>query len=142
MLGTLADPANPASVIGVAVPLGDEYSLRVDELTKITINLTAINTSIATVAASNANVAHFDAFTTLLTIALGGGYDTGSFVLAPDFSPNGIFSNDGIHPNPRGAAILANEIIKVLNSAESEGGFGANIPMHDVLQFSSSPFQQ
>ncbi|RJE71999.1 hypothetical protein [Reichenbachiella sp. MSK19-1] len=140
ILGTLADPDNPASVIGVGVPLDDKYSLRVDELTKIATNLTAINTSIATVAATEDRIVLFDAYTLLLGIAVGGGYsspETGGFNLSPDFTPNGIFSNDGIHPNPRGHAILANELIDVL-----EEEFQSEIPKLNVMDYNSSPFQQ
>lgn len=137
ILGTLADPDNASSVIGVGVPLDDAYSLRSDELAKIVANVTAINTKIATVAAGNDDLALFDAYTVLLTVATSGGYNTGSFTLLPDFSPNGMFSNDGVHPNARGAAIIANEIIKVM-----EEEFGADIPKLDVMQFNSSPFQQ
>lgn len=48
--------------------------------------------------------------------------------LAPDFSPNGFFSTDGIHFNPRGAAVVANAMIQTLNSKK-----GSNIPLIDVL---------
>ncbi|MBO3697770.1 SGNH/GDSL hydrolase family protein [Roseivirga sp. E12] len=48
--------------------------------------------------------------------------------LAPDFSPNGIFSTDGIHPNPRGYAIIANLIIDALNASK-----GSSIPKINVL---------
>jgi len=48
--------------------------------------------------------------------------------LAPDFSPNGVFSTDGIHPNPRGHGIVANAMIDVINAA-----FGATIPKMSVL---------
>jgi hypothetical protein len=47
--------------------------------------------------------------------------------LQPDFAPNGIFSTDGIHPNPRGHAIIANLIIEALNNQK-----GADIPMVNV----------
>ena len=47
--------------------------------------------------------------------------------LQPDFRPNGIFSTDGIHPNPRGHAIIANLIIEALNNQK-----GADIPMVNV----------
>lgn len=137
ILGTLADPDNESSVIGVGVPLDDKYSLRSDELAKVITNLTAINTKIATVAATTDGLALFDSYTLLLTIATGGGYNAGSFTLEPDFSPNGIFSNDGVHPNARGAAIIANEIIGVM-----EAEFGADIPTLDVMQYNASPFQQ
>lgn len=50
--------------------------------------------------------------------------------LQPDFSPNGIISTDGIYPNPKGHALVANEVIKVVNSA-----FGADIPPIDTTPF-------
>lgn len=125
------------ALYGLSLPLPDKYTLTGDEVKKISDNLTEINTKIATVAATTDGLAHFDALTVLQTIALSGGYNTGSFTLLPDFSPNGIFSNDGVHPNSRGSAILANEIIKVLGTE-----FGATIEPLDVMQFNSSPFQQ
>ena len=48
--------------------------------------------------------------------------------LAPDFSPNGVFSTDGIHPNPRGHAIIANLILSAMRTA-----YGVDIPDVDVL---------
>tara|TARA_R110000823_G_scaffold295431_4_gene414986 strand:+ start:217638 stop:219263 length:1626 start_codon:yes stop_codon:yes gene_type:complete len=48
--------------------------------------------------------------------------------LAPDFSPNGVFSTDGIHPNPRGHAIIANLILSAMRTA-----YGVEIPDVDVL---------
>lgn len=56
------------------------------------------------------------------------GIEEGGFNLAPDFSPNGVYSTDGVHPNPRGAALFANEIINTLNATK-----GSNIPLVDVL---------
>ena len=48
--------------------------------------------------------------------------------LAPDFSPNGVFSTDGVHLNPRGYAIVANLIIDALNASK-----GSSIPSVNVL---------
>lgn len=50
--------------------------------------------------------------------------------LQPDFSPNGIISTDGIHPNPKGHALIANEVINVINTA-----FDAEIPFIDTTPF-------
>jgi len=47
--------------------------------------------------------------------------------LEPDFSPNGIFSTDGIHLNPRGSAIFANEWLSGI-----EAKFGATLPSAPV----------
>lgn len=53
-------------------------------------------------------------------------------ILQPDFSPNGIFSTDAVHPNARGHAIIANEILKTIRST-----FGATLPDVDVLNYPS-----
>lgn len=52
--------------------------------------------------------------------------------LAPDFTPNGIFSTDGVHLNPRGSAIFGNEWIEAINVK-----FGANIPLINVTNLPS-----
>lgn len=52
--------------------------------------------------------------------------------LEPDFSPNGVLSTDGVHPNPRGNAIIANEFIKVI-----EDKFGASLPSINVINLPS-----
>lgn len=49
--------------------------------------------------------------------------------LLPDFSPNGVSSTDGVHPNQRGYALWANEILELI-----EAEFGANLPSIDVLE--------
>jgi hypothetical protein len=50
---------------------------------------------------------------------------------------NSVWSTDFVHLNPRGSAMLANEIIKVLNAT-----YGANIPEVDPLTFEpiNAPF--
>lgn len=52
--------------------------------------------------------------------------------LAPDFSPNGVFSTDGLHFNPRGAALFANEFLTAI-----ETKFGANLPSVSVTDLPS-----
>lgn len=56
--------------------------------------------------------------------------------LSPDFAPNGIISTDGIHPAPRGQAIIANLIIDAINAR-----WGATIPTIDVLALKGPSFQ-
>ncbi len=56
------------------------------------------------------------------------GIRVGGTNLAPDFSPNGVFSTDGVHLNPRGYGIVANLIIEALNANK-----GSTIPAVNVL---------
>ena len=129
VLGTLADPQNPASVIGVGVPLGDNYTLTADELTTLSTRIATFNGIIAARAQAN-EVGLYDAHATFLGIALGGGTVEDGLMLTPDFSPNGIFSTDGIHPNPRGNAIIANGLIDVINAT-----FGATLNKVSVTNY-------
>ncbi len=135
-LGTLADPNNPASVIGVGVPLGDNFTLTTDEIGLLLSRTIAHNTKLAEVAAANSNIALVDANSIITNAAIMGGVMVDGQNLAPDFSPNGIYSTDGIHPNPRGHAIIANEILSVIEST-----WGADLPSVDVLAQRSVEFQ-
>ncbi|MDX1628550.1 MAG: hypothetical protein R3345_07610, partial [Fulvivirga sp.] len=133
VLGQLADPGNPASVIGVGVPLGDEFTLTVDELGKLLMRIGAFNAKIAEQAGLYENLKLYDANTLFTSIAISGGYTIeNGFTYSPDFSPNGIFSTDGVHPNPAGHAILANELMDLI-----EDEFGADLPAYDVSDFST-----
>lgn len=55
------------------------------------------------------------------------GIEVEGHLLRPDFAPNGVFSTDGVHPNPRGHAIIANLIIDAMNASK-----GAAIPKVNV----------
>ena len=51
-------------------------------------------------------------------------YGTGG--ITSTYATGGGFSLDGVHPTARGYAVIANDIIEVINN-----GFGANIPPVD-----------
>lgn len=155
LLGTQADPNSPApTTMGVVVPLGlntaakgDEFYLTLQEQAEIQNRTVAFNTTIATAVATNSDrLALFDinagfpgnpnttmgAFADLFGIDAELGIKISGTLLLPDFSPNGVFSTDGVHPNQRGNAILGNEFIKAI-----ENTFGASIPEIDVLNLPS-----
>lgn len=129
VLGTLADPNNPNSAFGVAVPLGDQYTLTDDEQATLSTRIALFNSIIAARATAG-EVGVMDAHTIFLNIAVGGGFVADGLTLSPDFSPNGIFSTDGIHPNARGSAIIANSIIQTINAT-----FGATLDEVSVTNF-------
>lgn len=132
VLGTLADPGNPASVIGVGVPLADNFTLTVDEIGLLLQRIGQFNAKIAAEAAKYDGLVVFDANTFFTGIAAGGGIMSDGFMYAPDFSPNGVFSTDGIHPNPVGHAILTNQIMELI-----ETSFGAQLSRYNVTDFST-----
>ncbi|MCH8568634.1 MAG: hypothetical protein LAT67_10235 [Balneolales bacterium] len=135
-LGTLADPSNPATVRGVALPLAPNLSLTMENLVEIetarqTFNAIMTNVAEAVNAASpepRVAVFSFDdpqgSFGRLYGFdGSGTGIQVGTRTLMPDFSPNGVFSTDGIHTNSRGNALIVNDVIRAI-----ENKFGAQIP--------------
>jgi hypothetical protein len=157
VLGTEADGDNTVAdtPIGVVVPLGynfptganssgDAFFLSAAEQGLIAQRTGEINGVIATaVAGSGGRFVLHDVNRGIpgLSIESGTGFFADLFgldgslgvevegiTLQPDFSPNGVFSTDGIHPNQRGYALLANEILDVISEE-----FGATLPRASVL---------
>jgi hypothetical protein len=130
ILGTLADPSNPASIIGVAVPLGDANVLTSNERALITAAQASFNATIAALASAN-NLAFVDARAALGLVANGGvAYNGG--VLTSAYASGGGFSLDGVHPTPRGYAFTANVIIDAINAK-----YGSTLPKVDIGTYRS-----
>ncbi len=139
-------------VYGLQVPVGNQFVLTLNEQIILNTRIATFNAIIAqTVAATQGRVALVEVNTIFADIAgltaqqaalLGlspaaqaaadgvQGIVVDGVNLRPDFSPNGIISTDGVHPNPKGHALLANEIIRVINES-----FGAEIPLIDITPF-------
>ena len=127
VIGTTPDGFPPTAIYGASLGMPDNLVLTADELTLHATRLAAFNGIIADVASVN-DLATVDMYNLFIGIALNGGIEAGGQMLAPDFSPNGIFSTDGVHPNPRGQAIIANAFIDAINNK-----YGSNLQEIDVL---------
>jgi hypothetical protein len=127
VLNTSPAGAPPTVLYGISWPLPDKYTLTSDELTLHATRLAQFNAAIAA-QASASNLALVDAYTLFISTAIGGGIVIDGVKLKPDFSPNGIFSTDGIHPNARGQAIIANKLIDAINAK-----YGSTLNQVDVL---------
>ena len=145
VLGTLADETNPQTVIGVAIPLGDQYALTSEELIEVETARQTFNAIIqaviegTNVTAGETRIALHDINDPSGLFADAFGLSDGELGLrwsgvnlSPDFSPNGIFSTDGIHPNARGNALVANEMLEAIEEA-----FNAVLPEVNVLNLPS-----
>jgi hypothetical protein len=102
-----------------ANPLTDTEVLDRAEVTEITTRTTELNTVIKELATAK-GVALVDmqaTFKDLLPVVNGilSIYANGA-AQTPTAIANSIFSLDGVHPTPRGYAIIANEFIKAINS--------------------------
>ena len=113
-IGTLADPNNPLSVNGVAIPLEDKWVLLPSEQMEVTDAITAYNGTISG-AASAAGLAIVDA-NNLLDQLVNGGLSSGDFTLTSDLVTGGAVSLDGVHLTSRGYALIANEFMKAIDA--------------------------
>lgn len=121
VLGSTPDPNNPQGVVGVSIPLADQFVLAKSEQARVTTASNAYNATIQGLA-SQYNLAFVDAKTALANLANGGlPYDGG--ILTSQFVTGGAFSLDGVHPTARGYAYTANMIINAINDT-----YGATIP--------------
>ncbi len=130
VLGTLADPANPLSIIGVAVPLADQFVLTSTEQGRVAAAAGAYNAVIEGLAAAN-ELAFVDAKAALAEVAATGVPYNGG-VLTSQFVTGGAFSLDGVHPSPRGYAFTANAIITAINAQ-----YGATVPTVDIGNYAT-----
>ncbi len=157
-IGEDLNPMNPGTALnGISVPFTDELVLTFAEQVDVITATATYNGVIAAVAENTSGVELLDvqpifadaagltpeqaaqlALTPAAQAAADGmqGIMYEGVMLAPDFSPNGIFSTDGIHPNPRGHAIVANELIQLINAS-----FGSNIPRVNSTVFRTVLFQ-
>ncbi|WP_289644347.1 G-D-S-L family lipolytic protein [Maribacter aestuarii] len=128
-IGTLANPQDPTSINGVAVPLADKWVLTPEEQLSVNTALTAYNANITALAAQY-DIALVDANAFLRVISTDGfPLGDGSTVTAT-YATGGGFSLDGVHPSPRGYALLANLFVEAINEK-----YGSNLPGVNPLDF-------
>jgi hypothetical protein len=158
IIGTLQDPKNPSSVIGVGVPVPDQFTLTLSEQANVITRTAQLNGIIAAQVAARSNLTLVDthpvfanlfglipAQATGLALTPAGvqaadgvlGIRVEGATLVPlSLSATAIFSSvfssDGIHPNGQGAAIIANEVIKAINQR-----FSATVPQAKVSNYPS-----
>ncbi|MCO5724679.1 SGNH/GDSL hydrolase family protein [Robiginitalea marina] len=129
IIGTLANPNDPTSINGVAVPLADRWVLTPEEQELISTATTAYNQTIEALA-QQYNLAFFDAFSYLENLASQGVPLSDGSVVTAQYAVGGGFSLDGVHLTPRGNALAANEFIRAIESR-----YGAVLPKIDPLAF-------
>ena len=129
IIGTLANPMDPTSINGVAVPLADQWVLTPEEQQAVATAQAAYNQTISALA-TQYDLALVDANAYLDTIAEDGVMLSDGSVVTATYGTGGGFSLDGVHPSPRGYALLANLFIEAIN-----GKYGSNLPGVDPLDY-------
>lgn len=136
VLGLPISPSMPTAVWGVSYPLSDQYFLTGAELMEFEIARKTFNGAIAAAVAASGGgrvaVADFDGY--YESLAGSAPFTNNNVVVTYDFAPpTGMWSTDGIHPNARGYALVANKFIAAINEA-----FGASVPSAKVGDFTGA----
>ena len=129
IIGTLANPNDPTSINGVAVPLADQWVLTPEEQEAVATAQAAYNQTIAALATVY-DLALVDAKSFLDEIATNGIMLSDGSVVTDTYATGGGFSLDGVHPSPRGYALTANLFIEAINAK-----YGSNLPGVEPLDF-------
>jgi len=79
--------------------------------------------------ATQFDLAIFDVNTFFNGVATNG-FQAGSAFMTADFVTGGTFSLDGIHPSPRGNAVVANQMIGIINAK-----YGSNLPTVNPVDY-------
>jgi lysophospholipase L1-like esterase len=125
VLGSVPDPSNPLGVVGVSIPLENQWVLTTTEQARVAAAGAAYNAVIQGLAAAN-ELGYGDMKSALADVAANGAPYNGG-VLESTYGSGGALSLDGVHPTPRGYAFTANTIIDVINTT-----YNASVPKVDI----------
>ena len=124
-IGIEETTGDPTTIWGLGKALLDADVLTLTEATLVANAQTAYNSTIAAAATANADLLIYDAKTSMAQMK-NSGINYGSGTITAVYNSGGGFSLDGVHPTARGYAVIANQIIDLINQS-----FSANIPTVD-----------
>ncbi|MFV5694054.1 G-D-S-L family lipolytic protein [Flavobacterium sp. LB3P122] len=110
-------PSSPLNKFGITYPLQDKHVLVPTEVAEIKVATDAYNVSIKTIA--DAKGLAFVDTKVIMTQLSSGGIVSNSFTLTSTYVTGGAFSLDGVHPGPRGYALIANAFMAAINAKYS-----------------------
>ena len=113
-------------------PLPNAYVLDEGEVNRVRAHTQALNNIIKNLA-SNYGFGVVDMYSFLGTLK--SGYTFNGVDFSASYIEGGAFSLDGVHPNTKGYAIVANEFIRVINEK-----YGSTIPPVDVNAYNGIIF--
>ncbi len=129
IIGTTTPSAPaPFNTIGVSFPMQDNTTLTANEAAQVKTATDAYNATIASIADTK-GLAFVDANAVLNQVA-NGGVAGGGFTVTSAFVTGGGFSLDGVHPSPRGYALIANKFIEAINTK-----YGSNMKTYNFGDF-------
>ena len=123
---------NPLQINGVSVPLADNWVLTKNEIAEIKVATDEYNNTIQAAASAN-NLAFVDAKSIMDRLSSSTGIVANNYTMTATYVTGGAFSLDGVHPSPRGYALIANEFLKAINTAYGSNFKGVNLGSYRIL---------
>jgi hypothetical protein len=122
---------NPLLINGVSVPLADNWVLSKNEIAEIKVATDSYNETIK--AAAEAHDLAFVDTKSIMNVLNTTGVVVDNYTITTDYVTGGMFSLDGVHPSPRGYALIANEFLKSINATYGSNFKGVNVGSYRIL---------
>jgi hypothetical protein len=119
------------NTIGVTFPMEDKSTLTASETALVKAATDAYNVKIKAVATAK-GLAFVDA-NALMSQISNGGISANGFTVTGAFITGGGFSTDGVHPSPRGYALIANSFIDAINKTYGSNLNGVDLSKYRIL---------
>jgi hypothetical protein len=126
-------PGYPAinNTIGVTFPMEDKATLTASEVALVKTATDSYNAKIKAIATAKGLV--FVDTNALMTQIANGGVSSNGFTVTGAFITGGGFSTDGVHPSPRGYALIANKFIEAINATYGSNLKGVDLGNYRIL---------
>ncbi|WP_396157776.1 G-D-S-L family lipolytic protein [Flavobacterium sp.] len=132
IIGTLqAGAPSPFNTIGVSYPMQDNTTLTASETAEVKTATDAYNATILALANSK-GLAFVDANAALNQVANVGLVYNG-YTMTSTYVTGNSFSLDGVHPSPKGYALIANKFLEAINTTYGSNFKGVNLGQYQIL---------
>jgi lysophospholipase L1-like esterase len=121
----------PLNKYGITYPLEDKHILIPTEISDVKIATDAYNATIKSIATAK-GLAFVDANAVVSKMSTGG-IVANSFTMTSTYVTGNSFSLDGVHPSPRGYALIANKFIEAINATYGSNLKGVNLGNYQIL---------
>lgn len=128
---TQAGAPAPFNTVGVSYPMQDNTTLTATETAEVVTATDAYNATIQSLASSK-GLAFMNANTFLSQVA-NGGISSNGFTMTSTYVTGNAFSLDGVHPSPRGYALIANKFIEAINAKYGSNLKGVDLGNYRIL---------
>ncbi len=121
----------PFNTVGVSYPMQDNTTLTATETAEVVAATDAYNSSIQSIASAK-GLAFVNANAVMAQVA-NGGVSYNGFTMTSTFVTGNAFSLDGVHPSPKGYALIANKFIEAINAKYGSNLKGPNVGNYRTL---------